>query len=395
MKSVRHCLVLIVGFAAAFPQVGLTQTNELAPVVGKSVSRTIDLPGEIQPYLSVDLRSRVTGYVEKVVVDRGSVVKQGDVLIELSAPELKAQIVEAESKVLVSESERPQAQAKLASLEASLLSLQANQASLQSTYDRLRSASQTPGAISGNELDVALRSVEAQRANVDAQRASIEAQRAGIESLRNQTVLAQAAVGVLKQMEAYLHVTAPFDGVITERLVHPGAIVGPGIPNALLVLEQVARLRLVVAVPEASVGGIAKGATVQFQVPAYAERIYSGTIARLAQSLDAKSRTMSVEVDVNNKDGVLAPGMFSTVKWPVRSTQASLYVPKTSVVTTTERTFVIREKAGHAEWVDVKKGAADGDLVQVIGNLQAGDRVVKRATDELRDGALLPLPTTK
>ena len=388
MKHVSY-LALIVGVIASCPEVALTQTNELVPIVSKSVSRTIDLPGEFQPYLSVDLRARVAGYVEKVLVDRGSAVKQGDILVELSAPELKAQIVEAESKVLVSESERPQAQAKLTSLEATLVSLQATTASLQSSYDRLKAASQTPGAISGNELDIALRSVEAQRANVDAQRASIEAQKASIESLRNQTALAQSAVGVLKQMEAYLHLTAPFDGVITRRLVHPGAIVGPGTAGALLVLEQVARLRLVVAVPEANVGGIAKGSSVQFQVPAYPERTYSGTIARLAQSLDEKSRTMSVEVDVNNKDGVLAPGMYSTVKWPVRSTQASLYVPKTSIVTTTERTFVIREKAGRAEWVDVRKGIADGDLVQVSGNLQAGDRVVKRATDEMREGAPL------
>jgi RND family efflux transporter MFP subunit len=189
-------------------------------------------------------------------------------------------------------------------------------------------------------------------------------------------------------MAGYLRVTAPFAGVVTERLVHPGAIAGPG-SGPLVVLQQLDRLRLVVAVPEANAGGISRGAAVQFQVPAFPERTFSGTIARVSQSLDQKTRTMPVELDVTNRDGALAPGMFASVSWPVRSTQAALYVPKTSVVTTTERTFVIREKNGRAEWLDVRKGPTDGDLIQVFGPLEPGNRVIKRATDEIRDGSTL------
>jgi hypothetical protein len=99
---------------------------------------------------------------------------------------------------------------------------------------------------------------------------------------------------------------------------------------------------------------------------------------------------MPVELDVFNPDGSLAPGMYPTVGWTVRSSRPALFVPRTSVVTTTERTFVIRNQNGRAEWVDVKKGAADGDLIEVIGALRPGDMVVRRATDELREGATLP-----
>jgi hypothetical protein len=99
---------------------------------------------------------------------------------------------------------------------------------------------------------------------------------------------------------------------------------------------------------------------------------------------------MPVELDVFNNDQLLAPGMYSTVRWPVRSSEQSLFVPKSSVVTTTERTFVVRQKNGHAEWVNVQKGAVEGELIRVIGPLQAGDRVVKRATDEIREGTVLP-----
>jgi RND family efflux transporter MFP subunit len=151
----------------------------------------------------------------------------------------------------------------------------------------------------------------------------------------------------------------------------------------------VAHLRLVVPVPEEDVGGVAAGASVPFRVPAYPERKYTGTVARIAHALDPKTRTMPVELDVFNRDGSLAPGMYPTVSWPVRRSNPALFVPRTSVVTTTERTFVIRNQNGRAEWVDVKKGAADGDLVEVIGNLHPGDMVVRRATDEIRDGAPL------
>lgn len=351
------------------------QTIELVPVVRKAVSRTVDLPGEFQPFMNVALYARVQGYVERVLVDRGSVVKQGDLLVALSAPEMKAQIAAGESKVQAADADRLQAESRLASLEATL-------AAAQATYGRLKTASTTPGAIAGNELEVALQNIESQRAGIQAQRSSIIA-------LSNKKTAAEAELQALREMETYLKVTAPFDGVIAERSVHPGALVGPSAATPLLVLQQVSRLRLVVAVPEESVGGIVRGASVSFFVPAYPTRMFSGTVARIPPGLDVKTRTMPVELDVINKDQALGPGMYSTVHWPVRSMDPGLFVPKTAVVTTTERTFVVRDKNGRAEWVNVQKGATDGDLIRVIGQLQAGEMVVKRATDEMREGTAL------
>jgi RND family efflux transporter MFP subunit len=201
-------------------------------------------------------------------------------------------------------------------------------------------------------------------------------------------------VDALKTMESYLKITAPFEGMVTERLVHPGALVGPNADSALLVIQQVSKLRLIVSVPEENVGGIVLGANVTFSVPAYSGRTFSGGVARIPRVLDPKTRSMSVELDVMNRDQMLAPGMYPTVRWPVRSSERALFVPKTSVVTTTERTFVVREKDGRAEWVNVQKGPADGDLIRIIGPLQPGDRVVKRATDEIREGTVLKGPAS-
>ena len=350
------CLALI--FSAS-PR---AQTTALAPVLSKPVSRTIDLPGEILPFLTVSLHAKVPGYVDRVLVDRGSMVKQGDLLVTLSAPELKTQIVEAESRVQAAESDRRQAEAQLAAV--------------QSTYERLKKAAETPGAVAGNELTLAEKQVDAAQELV--------------RSRRQATTAAQSVVEARKELEAYLTITAPFDGVVTDRFAHPGALAGPGAEAALLVIQQVAHLRLVVPVPEEDVGGVEAGASVPFRVPAYPARTYTGTVARIAHALDAKTRTMPVELDVFNRDGSLAPGMYPTVSWPVRRARPALFVPRTSVVTTTERTFVIRNSDGRAEWVDVKKGAAEGDLIEVIGNLRPGDMVVRRATDELREGAAIP-----
>jgi RND family efflux transporter MFP subunit len=217
----------------------------------------------------------------------------------------------------------------------------------------------------------------------------VEAAKALLNSRQQASRAAEASVKAEKDLQAYLRITAPFDGVISERLVHPGALVGPGGNPVLLTIQQISKLRLVVAVPEEYVGSIMEAAKVAFQVPAYPERTYSGTVARVSHALDKGTRTMAVELDVANQDGSLAPGMYPTVKWPVRRAQPTLFVPKTSVVTTTERIFVIRNKHGRAEWVDVRKGASDGDLTEVLGDLKAGDMVVRRANDEIREGAPL------
>jgi RND family efflux transporter MFP subunit len=347
---------LLLAFAAA----ALAQSPNLVPVISKPVSRTVDLPGELEPYLHVEIAAKIAGYLDRIPVDVGSVVKQGDLLAELRAPELQAQIAEAESKAQAAESDRVQAQAQLAAA--------------QSTYDRLKKASETPGAIAGNELVQAEQQVQAARALVESRATAIRA--------------AAAVVQAQKDLLAYLRITAPFDGVVTGRAAHPGALAGPS-TGALLTVEQVSRLRLIVAVPEQYVGGLAPGASVPFHVPAFPDRAFTGTVARLPHSLDPKTRTMPVELDVANRDGALAPGMFPTAKWPVRSTRPALWVPRTSIVTTSERTFVVREHDGKAEWVDVKRGAAEGDLVEVLGNLKAGDRVLRRGTDELREGSKL------
>jgi RND family efflux transporter MFP subunit len=228
--------------------------------------------------------------------------------------------------------------------------------------------------VAGNDVMLAEKAAEASRNHVVAAERQVEAAR-------------QAAQAV-QELEGYLRVTAPFPGVVTERNVHPGALVGPGAGDSTPMLRVVdqRRLRLVAPVPEAYTAGLARGIAVPFTVSAFPGTTFTGTVARIARAVDVTTRTMAVELDVDNSDGRLASGTFCQIRWPLRRPEPSLFVPAASVASTTGRTFVVRIRDGKTEWVDVTTGLTAGPLVEVFGDLKAGDEVAGRGSDELRPG---------
>ena len=356
-KFITPALVLLLSTAAPLA----AQSIKFARVVSKRVARTTELPGELYPFETVQLQAKIQSYVEAVLVDRGSSVKRGDLLVRLSAPEMMARISQAQAQLTSAESDETQAEAQLAAA--------------RSTYSRIEEASKTPGAVAENDLVQAKQQTEAAQASVQSRKRMVDSFKSNLKSQQD--------------LAAYLRVTAPFDGLISTRYVHPGALVGPGVDMPLLQLDQISHLRLAVAVPESDIAGLVKGTKVDFKVSAYPDRTFSGIIARPAYALDMKTRTMPVELDVANPHHLLAPGMYPAVLWPVERLERSLLVPSTSIVTTTERVFVIRNKDGHAEWVNVRRGPRSGDLVEVTGDLKPGDQVVERGTDEIRNGSEL------
>lgn len=306
---------------------------EVVKVASRKLSTVQSLPAELKPYLAVAIYPRVSGFVEEIAVDRGSIVRRGQLLARLSAPELLYQRSEAERK------------------------LSADRA----TWQRLAQAARTPGAVASNEVEVAR----------DALGADTERVRA------------------LRTLESYLIITAPFDGIITERDAHPGALAAP--PSSagalpLLRLEQDQRLRLTVPVPESDAGVIRLGATAEFTVSAWPGRSFSGRVARIAHSVDQRTRTMPVELDVDNRDGRLAPGMFAEVRWPLHREFATLVVPASAVVETMEQTFVDAIRDGRVRRVAVKRGRTQAGVVEVFGPLRDGELVALRGSEELVDG---------
>jgi membrane fusion protein, multidrug efflux system len=335
---------------------------EMVKVESRSSARTVPLTAELAPFLQTDIEARSPGYVEKVLVDRGSLVHKGQLLVQLSAPEINSQRAASEANLHQAEAEVAQAEAQAAAAE--------------STSAKLQEAAKTPGAVAGNEL------LQAQKQR-DAAQALVDSRKAAVRTAKERLKASQA-------VESYLRATAPFDGMITERFVNPGMLIDGG-HTPMLKLQQVAHLRLIVPVPETYTGSVVKGMSSVFHVPARPGRSYTAKVARIPNALDQQSRAMMVELDVYNKDGSLAPGMYPTVDWPVSAGENLLFVPATSVVTTTERTFVIVSVNGRAHWIDVRKGPAVGENVSVRGQIAVGQEVVKGASDEIREGT----PITK
>jgi RND family efflux transporter MFP subunit len=366
------CILLSIGLVECGGG-GATQTDKPAAavnppsidavrVIQQPTNVILEMPGQLDPYETVAVYPKVTGFVKSIRVDRGSRVRTGELMAELDAPELVAQ--------------RAEAQSKLQAAEAQLAAARARADADTSTFERLKAAAATPGVVAGNDVVVAQKAVEADKSQIAAAQQMAEA--------------ARQAVRAISQMEGYLRVTAPFDGVVSERNVHPGTLVGPNsgpatTPPMLRVVEN-NRLRLVVPVPEAYTADVVTGGTVSFTVAAYPGQTFSGTVARIARAVDVKTRTMAIELDVANKEERLAPGTFCQVKWPVHRRTPSLFVPAESIASTTDRTFVVRVRNGKTEWVDVKTGFASGPLVEVFGDLQAGDQVAVRGTDEIKPG---------
>ncbi len=386
---------------AAAPAPAQPPTIVVTEVVSMELNRQLRLPGELQPFQDVAIYAKTPGFVEAINVDRGSVVRAGQLLARLRAPELDAQRGEAEARSRAAQSHLVEAAARAGGARAQRIEAEAKLAAEEATYQRLKAASATPGAVAGNDVEVALRSVEAARARVQLWGENEKAAQAQLKALEeNERALGEAA-RASQNLEAYLRVTAPFDGVITERNAHPGSLVGmAGGPSAtpMLRLQQVSRLRLVVAVPEIEVAAITSVKKVNFTVPALPGEQFTAEAKRISRALDPKTRTMPVELDVNNSSGRLAPGMFPEVIWPARRQRPSLFVPPTAIATTTERAFVIRVREGQVEWVDVKRGASmnqpGGDLTEVFGDLAPGDLVAARGTDELRQGARVAVRKT-
>jgi membrane fusion protein (multidrug efflux system) len=355
----RVCFLLpLVCCLPALPQ--SSAHVEMVEVESRSSARTIPLTAELAPFLQTDIEARSPGYVEKMLVDRGSLVHKGQLLVQLSAQEINSQTAASEANLHQAEAEVAQAEAQAAAAE--------------STSAKLQEAAKTPGAIAGNELLQAEKQRDASQALVDSREAAVRAAKERLQACR--------------VTESYLRVIAPFDGMITDRFVNPGTLIDSG-HTPMLKLQQVAHLRLIVPVPETYTGSVVKGMSAVFHVPARPGRSYTARVARIPNALDQQSRAMMVELDVYNKDSSLAPGMYPTVDWPVDAGENLLFVPATSVVMTTERTFVITSVNGRAHWISVRKGPAVGEDVSIRGQVGVGQIIVKRASDEIREGTPL------
>lgn len=360
-------------------------------VDSRLLSRKTRLPADLIAFRDVLIYPKVQGFVEWIGVDRGSRVRKGDLLIRMSAPELLTQTKQNAAEARAALEDAGQVEQEVSVTAQQLAAARAKAGASTDTYRRLHeAASSYAGIIAGNDLEIAQKRAEADMADVGAYERKLNSIKDRAASFKSRQNAAVQAENSSRDIQSYLTIRAAFDGVITERNVHEGSFVHPPAADTnaipLLRLQQLSVLRLVVPVPETDISGVTDGAAVSFTVPSYPGESFTGIVRRIAEAVEPHTRTMAVEMDVANASGRLAPGMFAEVIWPVRRSKPTLVVPQSAVVKTTERTFVIRVNNGMAEWVEVQPGLSVDGLVEVVGSLREGDRVVVRATDELRPG---------
>ncbi|GAA4400605.1 hypothetical protein GCM10023187_13960 [Nibrella viscosa] len=253
--------------------VPVTRRSPASEESRQTLAPVIQLPGEFRPYQEVNLYPKANGFITKVLVDRGSVVRKGQVLLVLEAPEIEEQLVAARSGYL-------QAKAVLATS--------------QDHYRRLLVSSKVPGSVAPFDLETA-------RAKVTADSAA--------------AVGANANYQALQKLKGYQVLRAPFNGVITERNVHPGALVGPGSKQEqpMLVLQDQYRLRLLVDIPETYSMRVREGSSIVFTVNAVPGREFRGRVSRRSGSMNQQFRSETVEIDVPNPSRQFKPGMFAEI----------------------------------------------------------------------------------
>jgi RND family efflux transporter MFP subunit len=330
-----------------------TAEEALAPVETFALkkdkfSTTLRIPGELIAYQQVDIYAKVTSFVKELKVDIGSEVSEGQLLMILEAPELSSQMLAAESR--------------LKSQEAIYTASNAN-------YNRLVETSKTPGTVSQNDLDMA-------QAKKSSDLANLEAARAGSKEIST--------------IKGYLEIRAPFSGIITARNVNLGAYVGPagkGSEFPLLTLQQQKQLRLAVSVPEAYTGYLKPEDEIRFSVRSQPSEIYKAKVKRMAGALDLRLRSERVEMDVMNDNKRLLPGTVAEVSIPLTAQDSTFVVPKSAIVNSAEGIFVIRVVNGKAQRVTVKKGRDINDQSEVFGELRLNDRLITKASEEIKEGA--------
>jgi RND family efflux transporter MFP subunit len=324
---------------------------KVTPAALGPTERELALPGDIAAFEDSPVYARVNGYVKTWTVDIGARVKAGDLLAEIEVPELHQQLKQAQALVL---------QAK------------ANVEIARITYQRYAGLVKT-AAVSQQDVDSGLATWEARKADV---------------------IAAEAEVGRLAAMVGFQKIYAPFDGVVGARNLAKattGALIDLGSQDPKGWLYRVYRLdpvRVYVTVPQSYLRMIKDGLAADVRVREYPERGFAGRVVRNAAALDASSRTMLVEVEAPNRDGVLLPGMYSTVHFRLVDPAPPVVVAEQSIIVLDGGPQVAVVDNGDVVHIrKVQLGRNLGTTVEILSGCSPGERIIVGPSDLLRDGA--------
>jgi RND family efflux transporter MFP subunit len=343
----------------------------------------IALPGNIQAYTDSPIYARASGYLKAWHADIGAHVKAGQLLAEIDAPELDQQVRQATAGL-------EQAQAALEQSRANLEQGKTNEELARVTAQRWSNLT-TKGAVSRQENDQYQAQYKAQVSNVEALGKAISAAQSNVGS-------SQANLSRLQEMQAFKQVKAPFDGVITARNTDVGALVnaGNGGPaQELFHMAATGKLRVYVNVPQANSRAAQPGMAADLTLAELPGRHFSGRLVRTSQAIDAATRTLLTEIEVDNSSGVLLPGAYAQVHLKLPAAAPSLILPVTALVFRSEGLRVGVVRGNKVEMVAITLGSDTGTEVEVVSGLEPDDLVVDSPPDSLVSGAAVRVVKTE
>jgi RND family efflux transporter MFP subunit len=348
----------------------------------RNLSNTLEIASEFLPFQEVDVYAKVSGYIQKLYVDWGTHVKQGQLLAVLEIPELQEQLQQDEAAVRRSEQDVARAGEEQSRAESAY-----NVAHI--TYTRLADVQKSrPELVAQQEIDVAQgKDLEASAGVSSAKDAFAAAQQALLSS--------KASLAKDQAMFAYARMTAPFDAVVTQIYAYTGALLPAGTSStkgdsALCHLSQNNLLRLVIPVPERAVPEIHDGQTLEVNVSAL-KKTFTGTIIRYSDQIDPATRTMHTEVNVPNANFELVPGMYASVRIPLQSASNVLTVPvqAISLTGTGEGTALVVNSTNRLERREVKLGLQSASDVEVLSGIKENELVVFGEQNQFKEGELV------
>lgn len=353
------------------------------------ISHILTLAGQFQPYQEVDVHPKVSGYMRKINVDIGDIVHQGETLAILEVPELQAQLQQTVFQLKQSQEEVTRAQHEVKSAEAL-------DYALHEESERLKEAAATrPGLIAQQELDDAQAKDLNSQAQVDAAKAALAAAEQHAEAARAENQRVQA-------LESYTTVTAPIAGVVIWRYADTGALIQGGTNSndqtlPIVRLSQSALLRLRIPVPEDDVKFVHIGDTLQVRVDAI-NRSFDGKIVRFTRDVNFETRTMETEVDVENKNLSIAPGMYANTALQLASGHNVVTIPVDALVLSSQQqqTVYVLDAGNRVHKRSVRVGIEGAKLAEIDQGLNPGDRVILGGQERYQDNEeVSPLMTTE
>jgi RND family efflux transporter MFP subunit len=331
------------------------------------LSNRLEVAGEFSPFQEVEIHAKVAGYIRKIYVDIGDRVHAGQLLAELEVPEMTAQVEGAQAVV-------QRSQEDILSAKSTVARAEADYAALHAEYDRLKQASDArPGLIAQQELDNA----EAKDLSAKAQ---LDAARSELASKGHVLGAAQADHRHFALLADYSNITAPFAGIVTWRYADTGTLLQAGTSNSgsmpVIKVAQVSILRLRLPVPESLAGFVHIGDTAKIHVQATGEQL-TGKVVRTTGELDLSTRSLQVEIDLDNRDGKLTPGMYADVTLDIQRSGNGLTIPVEAVDRSQSAPFAfVVNQQGHIEKRTLHLGMETPRFIEVINGLLEGEQVV-------------------